>query len=149
MRVAGTGSVARRNRIRSTGGTTVSTWAIGIDLQNGASALDNTIDGVAARAGGNGNAYGLYVDMGGASGVVARNRIRGVARDGAGGSFGVHAGGYNRLVLRDNVLVASAAGGTALACDLAAGTRARGNTLSGWTTPYVNCVAASANVVRP
>jgi hypothetical protein len=149
MRLSGTASVARRNRIDTTGGSTVTPWAIGIDLHAGADAIDNAIDGVVARAGGGGNAYGVYLQGDGLSSVVARNRIRNVTRDGAGVSVGIHADSFDRLVLRDNDLVASPAGGTALQCDTAGGSKARGNAISGWTTAFANCVDATRNVVHP
>src|SRR5690606_12142559 len=58
--VWGPGSTARNNIVRDTGGSPDSSTVYGIFLWEGASAIDNTISGVYAAAGGNGNATGMH-----------------------------------------------------------------------------------------
>lgn len=148
--IGGAGSVVRGNQILDTGRGTNTTSAFALRVQSSTDVIDNTIDGVTARTGGNGSAYGIQATFDGGSGVIAGNRIRGLARDGGANNYGIYAEAFSRLVVRDNDLVGTAGNGLGLWC-YPSGTaaRVRDNTFSGWVTAIDNCTSGGGNVVRP
>jgi hypothetical protein len=146
----GEGAVFRDNQILDTGRGTNTTSAFGLRLQSSADAIDNIIDGVTARTGGNGSAYGIQATFDSGSGSLSGNRIRNLAKDGSAGIYGIYAEAFTRVTIRDNDVIGSAGNGAGIWC-YPAGTaaRVRDNTLSGWTTAIEDCPSGGGNVVRP
>jgi hypothetical protein len=143
VELEGDGSTIRRNRIFSTGGAVD---VAGIRITSAVDVRDNTIYGVTAKVGGNGNAFGI-VGTGSASGSITGNRIRGLAKDGGGSPFGIVNLGSTRMIVRRNDLVGDGTG-IGLLCSSAT-TRVRDNTLSAWATAIDTCASGAGNVVRP
>jgi hypothetical protein len=109
-------SVARRNEVLNTGGSTVYATPYGILAYNAVDLIDNTVAGVTARVGGGGSSYGIYTNNNGNS-TVSGNRVRGVAKDGAGTTWGIFIYGTGRQSIRDNdVLGTGIVGSVGLYC---------------------------------
>lgn len=139
----GDGSIVRRNRVYSTGGAIDPS---GINIASAADVRDNVIDGVTAKSGGGGNAFGIS-GTGAASGSIEGNRIRGVVGDGGGSAFGIANIASTRMVMRRNVLVGNGTG-YGLLCNTAT-TRVRDNTISAFAFAIDTCASGAGNVVRP
>lgn len=142
----GDGSIIRRNRVFDTGGTTTTINAYGIyGNSTGASMdiLDNTVSGVVARTGGNGNAYGIRTE--GATGSVSGNRVRGVVKDGTGEADGIYVNNSVRVNMRKNEVTGGGLYGLVCA---SSNSRAKDNVINGFTTGIINC-ADDGNVIKP
>lgn len=148
VNVHGTGSVVRRNFVTDTGASTASDFATGIYTRASVDVADNLVDGVAARIGSNGNAYGIYTE-GNPSGTVSGNRVRGVARAGTGSAWAVFNNNSGRMTVVDNDLVSfSPVQAYGVRCQNAQG-GASGNVISGFVTALVTCTSDGGNVVAP
>lgn len=143
--VEGDGSVAQRNRVFDTGGSTVSASAYGIIAFYSVDILSNTVSGVVATASGGGFATGIETDAN-PSGRIIGNGISGLLPDGAGQAQGIINFTSDRLSLRENDVVG---GGTfGLKCSGGNGS-ARDNMISGFTTAISNCTDSGGNTVIP
>ena len=144
--VGGDGSAVRRNMVLDTGHSTLNASAFGIALSGGADAIDNSVHGVAARAGGNGDAVGIWTYLG-TGGSISRNRVWSVAADGSGITTGIFNAQPDRMVVTANHV---AGGGTGVGLECAVGTgRARDNVIHGFTSNIVGCGDAGGNDVSP
>jgi hypothetical protein len=154
--VAGDGSIVRRNRVFDTGGTTVAAsadGALGIFVQYSADVLDNTVSGVAATSGTNGNAVGISAyfnhDFGGLVGSsIKGNRVRGLSAAGTGVTAGFITHVTQRIILRNNDFVGdSSAGSTGISC-YASDSHAKDNVINGFATGISVC-SDDGNVIAP
>jgi hypothetical protein len=144
----GDGSVARRNQVLNTGGTTVYSSVYGIYAFNSVDLIDNTVSGVTARSGSGGSAYGIYTSSN-TNGSINDNRVRALVKDGAGYARGIYNVSSGRLSMRGNDVVGDAsAGGIGLYCSSSAG-RARDNTINGFATGISGCTTDPGNVIAP
>jgi hypothetical protein len=145
----GDGSVARRNQVLNTGGSTVYATVYGIYSFNAVDLIDNTVSGVTARTGGGGSAYGIYTSNNG-NNTVSGNRVRGVARDGAGSTYGIFIYGTGRQSVRDNdVLGNGAVGSTGLYCSTNS-THVQDNRVFGFAYGIAGgCAQDDGNVTSP
>jgi hypothetical protein len=146
IQLEGDDSVARRNRIFNTGGSTADPAATGIGTNGAVDVLDNTIVGVSP--GTNGNGYGI-VSSDAPDATIAGNRVRGVTHGVSTVAVGIWALAHGRLAMRGNDLVGDASSGSfGLLCD-SAQARSRDNVISGWATSMQGCGSGGGNVVRP
>jgi hypothetical protein len=145
----GDGSVARRNQVLNTGGSTVYATVYGIYSYNAVDLIDNTVSGVTARTSGGGSAYGIYTNNNG-NNTVTGNRVRGVTRDGAGTAYGVFIYGIGRQSVRDNdVLGNGAVGSVGLYCSTNS-THVQDNRIFGFAYGISGgCAQDAGNVVDP
>jgi hypothetical protein len=143
--VSGAGGVVRRNQVIMTGGSTQEVNAYGIRTVYDTDVIDNTVDTVLPRAGGNGDGYGVYADLNqGAS--ISDNRVRNVFGDGTGAAHGIHGEGITRVTITDNQVI-GVGNGTAISCS-DSGSPARGNTIAGFQTALTGCDnVAGSNMV--
>jgi nitrous oxidase accessory protein NosD len=140
-------AVVRRNRVFNTGGTTLQLHGFGIWTYGTVDILDNTVSGVTARSGGNGNAWGIYAieDI---NGSIIGNGVRGLVRDGTGQTYGIQAQSATRVFLRNNDLVGdSNTGSHGLTCGNNGA--AKDNVTSGFETGIELCVDGGGNAFRP
>jgi hypothetical protein len=152
IQLAGDGSVARGNRVLTTGGSTHSSYrasAVGIATAYNVEVLDNTIDGVApiGDAGGNGQAMGIstYLNH---DGTVSGNRVRGVAGVGTGADHAIRNQDSGQVTMVENILNGSGrAASTGVHCGSIKGVAVR-NVLTGFHAPVVNCYR-DGNVEAP
>jgi len=145
----GDNSVARRNQVLNTGGSTVYATPYGIYAYNSVDLIDNTVAGVTARAGGGGSAYGIYTNNNQPA-TVSGNRVRGVVKDGAGTAYGIFIYGTGRQSARNNdVFGNGAAGSVGLYCSTIS-THAQDNRIFGFATGIAGgCVQDTGNVTDP
>lgn len=139
----GDASIIRRNRVYNTGGAVDPS---GIAFASAVDVRDNVVDGVSAKTGGGGNAFGIS-GLSTASGSVSGNRIRGLDADGSGLPLGITNLGTTRMVMRRNDLVGDGTG-VGLLCTSAT-TRVRDNTISAFATGIDTCASGAGNVVKP
>ena len=145
--VAGDGSVVQRNRLSTTGGSTISPGlAYGINSSNGVDFLYNSVDGVApaANLAGNGSAYGIYT-LSNLNGSFIGNRIRRLGQVGTGLGYGIRNAFSGRVSLERNHVIGL--GDYGLSCGDAAGS-AKDNIVNGFTTPLINCTNDGGNVYK-
>ena len=148
IQVEGDGSVIRRDRVFDTGGTTSAASAFGIVTSDSADVLDNTVSGVAATAGGNGNVFGIIVQFSN-SGQVAGNRVRGLAKDGTGITTGIYVNSSDRITIRGNDLVGDgSAPSIGLDC-FSNLDRSKDNYISAFATGISTCGDDGGNVIVP
>jgi len=158
LQIAGDGSTARRNRVLDTGGSTVASTtggAVGIYSQYYADVLDNTVSGVAATSGTDGDVAGISVQfsdvtLGSSVGSsIDGNRVRGLSPAGTGTAGGIISFQTQRLVLRNNDLVgdSSAGSATGIAC-YASDSHAKENVINGFATGIFAC-SDDGNVIAP
>ena len=141
----GDNSVARRNLVLNTGGSTVYATPYGIYAYNSVDLIDNTVAGVTARSGGGGSAYGIYTNNPN-GGSVSGNRVRNVAKDGAGVNYGIYIYGTGRQVVQDNDVFGSGATSVGLYCSTIH-THARNNVVTGWATAIGGgCTQGDGNI---
>ena len=146
--VSGDGSLVQRNRVNTTGGSTVDLGvAYGITATYGVDILDNSVDGVAPAAdnGGSGTAYGIYSAIN-LTGSLNGNRVRGLAPMGAGGAYGIFNSSSGRISLERNHVTGP--GNFGLRCTDSTG-RAKDNILGGFGTAVLNCADDGGNVNGP
>jgi hypothetical protein len=144
----GDASVARRNQVLNTGGSTVYATVYGIYSYNSVDLIDNTVSGVTARAGGAGSAYGIYTSSN-TNGSINGNRVRALVKDGAGIARGIYNATSGRITMRNNDVVGDAsAGSTGLYCSSSSG-RARDNNVTGFVTGISGCTVDTGNVIAP
>ena len=147
--VDGSGSVVRRNRVFDTGGSTNGVFdAVGIYALKNVDVVDNLVSGVAAPAGGNGNAFGI--DSNALSGSrIQGNGVREVVGDGTGHGYGIYNYDSGHLSIYDNDVVGSGdAGSIGLYCK-DDHTRAVDNNISHFNTGISFCGDVSGNNVTP
>ena len=146
--VDGDGIVVQRNRIFDTGPSTVSAMAIAVYAIGGVDVVDNTISGVVAATGGNGDARGVFL-FSNQDGRIADNRIRGLVSDGTGDMYGVLTTLASYITVRGNDLVGDgSATSVGISC---AGSNAvtRDNAISFFGTGNYACNDHGGNVVKP
>ena len=145
MYVSGEGSLVRNNRVVDTGGSTVMSSAIGMQVSSGVDVIDNTISGV-APGNANGGATGIRAS---GPGSIRRNRVRRLAATGSGATFGIRAEGTGRRVMQDNHVQGpgpETSGSVGIDCFASAAT-ARGNIVAGFETGIAGCLS-NANAVN-
>jgi hypothetical protein len=147
LRVDGNRSIVRRNRIADTGGSTAQARAFAVITNGTVDVLDNTVAGVVARSGGNGNAYGVHATNN-ASGSLSNNRLRAILRDGTGVAYGIYHATSGRVVMRDNDLLGAGGPGLGLRCHSADGS-ARDNLILGFSAGISGCSNDGGNVNVP
>lgn len=145
----GDGSVARRNQVLNTGGSTVYAPAYGIYAYSSVDLIDNTVASVLPRVGGGGSGYGIYTNNS-AGGTVSGNRVRGVAKDGAGTAYGIFIYGTGRQSIRDNdVLGNGGVGSVGLYCSTNS-SHAQNNRIFGFPLGIGGgCAQDAGNVTAP
>jgi hypothetical protein len=145
----GDNSVARRNQVLNTGGSSVYATPYGIYAYNSVDLIDNTVAGVTARAGGGGSAYGIYTNTN-LPATVSGNRVRNVNKDGAGTPYGIYIYGTGRQVVRDNdVFGTGTAANVGIYCSTLY-THVMSNMITGWSTPIAGgCTQGDGNVTTP
>ncbi len=147
MQVEGDGSIARRNIVTDTGGSSLAT-SFGIYGRYTVDLLDNTVSTVFVRAGLNGPTYGLYAtdNLGGS---ISGNRIRQVLKAGTGAVRALQTTNSGRITVQGNDLIGNGfAASVGLGCH-GANSRARNNVVSGFTTAVSNCGDAGGNDISP
>lgn len=144
LSVLNDGSIVRRNRVLDTGGSSVFANVAGILTTESVDIVDNTVSGVVAPAGSNGNARGIRT-WGAYDASVSGNRVRGVQADGTGISFAVSNQESARVILRDNDLSGDGTD-VGISCHDNSG-YALQNTINGFVEPVVGC-AGHNNVVK-
>jgi hypothetical protein len=147
INVNANGSVVRGNRVMATGGSTVSATAFGVVAYGSVDVLGNRIHGVAARVGGNGAAYGVFVS-GNPDGSVDDNLVSGVTKDGTGSAYGLWLDASTRVSVVGNHVTGAALPGIGVRCSSAA-SRARDNVVAGFTPGIDGCGDAGGNDVTP
>jgi hypothetical protein len=146
--VEGDGSVVRRNRVFDTGGATGSTNTLGIETRYSVEVLDNTVSGVLATAGTNGNVYGIDC-ISSTAGRIIGNGVRGLVPDGTGAANGIYAASATRVSIRDNDIDGNGgASSIGLHCTTS-GSHARGNLSVNFTTGLDLCTDDGGNVTTP
>jgi hypothetical protein len=149
--IEGDGSIARRNRIFDTGGTTSGHYAYGIFAVFAVDILDNTISGVVSTPGGNGDAYGIATTAD-SGGTIRNNRIRGLVSAGTGSSKGIyHLYQSDRLSMRDNNLIGDGSpNSVGIFCSNPnGGDRTIDNSIGGFGTAISFCNNSHGNLVTP
>ena len=103
--VTGSGSTVRRNEVIDTGGSTApgATTSQGIVAAGGMDIVDNNVSGVLA-SGGNGSAYGIYVEDLDA-GYITGNRVRELLPSGLGFRRGIWVESGARVTVKSNSIV--------------------------------------------
>lgn len=103
--VTGSGSTVRRNEVIDTGGSTApgATTSQGIVAAGGMDIVDNNVSGVLA-SGGNGSAYGIYVEDLDA-GYITGNRVRELVPNGLGFRRGIWVESGARVTVKSNSVV--------------------------------------------
>lgn len=111
--VSGDGAVVRGNEILDTGGAPSSSNPIGNGLGIysfiDTDIRDNTVNGVAARGGSNGSAFGIY-STSSASGVISGNQVRGLMPAGTGKRYGIYKQDPGAVAISDNKILQPDAG---------------------------------------
>jgi len=156
--IAGDGSTVRRNRVLDTGGSTAASangGAVGIAAQYSPDVLDNTVSGVTATSGTDGDATGIsmlfnHAALGSIVGSsVKGNRVRGLFAAGSGSIAGFGSFQAEKIVLQDNDFVGDAsAGSTGIVC-YSSTSHARNNMINGFATGISVCADDGANIVAP
>lgn len=158
--VSGDGSAVRRNEVIDTGGST----AAGVDQFQAINGLgdidviDNTISGVMAAGGSDGDVYGILTqDMD--AGTIKGNRVRNLVPDGSGLRRAIWNAGGNRVTIEDNTVVIDAAlivGEAGIRCGdgLLLNGASRNNTVLGTGLVFealglINCTPAGGDFVNP
>lgn len=148
IRVEGDGSVVRHNDILNTGGTSTTDTVWGIYTIKTVVIQDNTINGLAARVGSNGSAYGIHT-VSDSNGIIDNNRVRGLAKDGTGRIYGIHNSSASRISLTNNdVFGDSSPNSKGLFCNVAP-SRARNNVVGGFAADLYGCGDAGLNDLGP
>ena len=148
INVKGDGSVIRRNRIFTTGGSTQASDATGIAAFDSVDIINNVVSGVSATAGSNAQANGIYTSLN-LSGRIIGNAVRGLKADGIGLPRGLFNIGSTRITLRDNDIVGNgSADSNGIFCASSTG-RAFHNTVNGFDIPMFVCHDSGANYTLP
>lgn len=146
--VHGTGSVVRRNHVLDTGGTNTADFSLGIYTYNSVDVIENLVSSVVARAGSNGNAYGIHTEAN-PTGSISSNRIRGLVRQGTGYAWGIFNSNSGRVILENNDLVSlSPTNAYGVRCHNAQGSSI-GNIINGFAAGIINCSPDGGNLVAP
>jgi hypothetical protein len=148
LRVAGDGSIVRRNVVVDTGGSTQPTTdAYGLRTVDAVDVQDNTVAGVTAATSSSAAAYGIYV-YDNPSGSIAGNRVRAIFGDGIGAAHGIYlAIGGRSVVAQNHVFGNGATGSTGIMCE-GSSESVLDNVISGFATGLV-CHDDGGNVIRP
>ena len=149
LRVEGDNSVVRRNLVSNIGGLTDTSHAFGIYTGYTVDILDNTVSGLTAGTGGNGNAYGITA---GGPGRIVGNRVRGLKKGTGpvpGTTYGINSGSGYRDFIRGNQLTGdSSSGSRGLVCS-GNESSARDNVITGFASAIVNCTNSGGNISGP
>jgi len=145
VNVDGDGSVIRRNRVFDTGGSTLQADAYGISGYYTVDIVDNSVSGVAARAGGNGSAVGIYTNSS-VGGNVIGNRVRGLFKDGTNLAVGIANVVDTRVEMRDNNIIGI--GEIGLSCGNTNDT-AKDNVINGFGVALISCSDVGGNAILP
>jgi hypothetical protein len=152
IHLSGDGSVARRNRVLTTGGSTHASYraqAVGIATVHNVEVIDNTVDGVApiGDGGGNGLAIGIHTTSNN-DGTLGGNRVRGVSGIGSGVDYGIRNQSSGQVTMVENTLNGSGrTGSVGIACSNGEGVAAR-NVNTGFVTAMSACYG-EGNVEAP
>ena len=147
--VEGDGSVIRRNRIADTGRSTAGGPAIGIRTAYSVDIIDNTVTGVYATSGSDGDAHGIVI-VDNPDGQIDGNRVRRIVGNGTGVAFGIHSSTSGRISLRDNELVGDGTtGSTGLFCDPGSEAITLDNAVSHFDTANSDCGDDGGNIEMP
>ena len=144
----GDGSVARRNLVADTGGSTVSTTAAGIVTAMDVDVIDNTVASVFVDQGTDREAYGISASDN-TSGSIRGNRVRNLSVLGAGTTFGIFNAVSSHVVMRDNHVVGSGTSESTIgiACGDSSG-MTRDNVINGFQTGVDQCTDDDTDVVK-
>jgi hypothetical protein len=150
LRVEGDGSLARRNRVIDTGGTTTvgNANAYGIQTWYTVDVLDNTVSGVVATGSSNGNAFGIDA-ISNVDGNISGNRVRGLLKVGSATVFGIFASGSDHVVIRNNDLAGDGSVGSGPVACSGSDSSARDNTFSRFSGVLAGCSDDGGNVTHP
>jgi hypothetical protein len=148
MNIDGDGSTIQRNRVFDTGGSTLHTGAYGIVAHYDVDLLDNSVSGVAARAGAGGSAVGIQNSFNNGN-SVNRNRVSGLLPDGAGLAIAIFNTTASNIAIRDNDLFGTGiVGSVGIACQSSSGS-AKNNVIGDFATPIQACSDDGGNSVHP
>jgi hypothetical protein len=148
IRVSGDGSTVRRNLVFDTGGSSAGSAAFGILALFAVDLLDNTISGVTATAGGNGDAVGIRTLLNSGSSIIG-NRVRGLSPDGSGEAVGIRSESAGRIAMRDNELAGNAGTGSIAMDCFDANNSAKHNHIDAFASAFSVCSDDGGNIVRP
>lgn len=158
--VSGDGSAVRRNEVINTGDSAITglTAFMGIYGQGEMDVIDNTVSGVIATTGSNGDVYGIQT-QGMNAGTIKGNRVRLLAANGTGLRRGVWNSGGNHSSVQANTVVLDSgllAGEAGIRCGdaLVLNNVSRENTVMGTGVPgaalgLINCTTAGEDFVNP
>jgi hypothetical protein len=145
IRVIGDNSTVRENQVVDTGGTTLALTSYGISTTKSVDILGNTVATVTGRAGSGIGAYGIYTSTN-PSGVVADNRVRGLAADVGAANFGIFNAQATNVIVRGNsVSNLPNTTGYGLRCT-GSGSVAVSNVIQGYSIPISGCKDAAGNI---
>lgn len=148
LQVEGDGSVIQRNRVFDTGGANFLSEAYGMYTTGSVEILDNTVSGVVATSGTNGNAYGIYADTNPES-SISGNRVLRLVKAGTGATRGIYSLGSDHIAMHNNdVFGDSSANSIGLRCTSSSGS-AKDNVVSGFLAGISNCSNDGGNAVHP
>jgi len=150
LRVEGDGSVVRHNLVSRVGASnstnpTGTTW--GIYTVGSVNLSDNTVDGIIARQGSNGSAYGIYTWKN-PDGTIEGNRVHNLYASGTGNIFGIANIASGRVSVLDNDLFDYTHIGTGVSCADSSG-RLKGNIINGFALAVLRCGKAKDNDISP
>jgi parallel beta-helix repeat protein len=138
----------RRNRVIDTGGATSTNGALGMWLLGNGDVIDNTVDTVWGRPGGNASVEGIY-SRNNNSGVIADNRVRNLLPAGSGIATAIYTSDSSLVTIQRNVVHGGMNG-------LAVGIRCSGtggvaldNVIRGFGTPRLTCTDGGGNYTAP
>ena len=143
--IMGSGGVARRNQVFDTGGAPSATYTIGIRGYWDVDLIDNTIDTVAPRAGGNGFGFGILVGES-SGGSIVGNRVRNVLFDGTGAAVGISNVMGSRYTISDNQVI-GLDNGLGIVCEDSVQPTTLRNTVVGFQTARVGCNDDGGNLI--
>lgn len=148
--VRGDASVIRRNLVIDSGRSTNpgTDNAYGISTQSAVDILDNTIGGVSAQSGSNGNAYGIMTSaITGTAPSISGNRVRDLVPAGTGAARGIAVASIVPAMISENLLFGPGAG-IGVSCS-SGSARARDNIVNGFATGLSFCTNAVGNDITP
>lgn len=141
----GDGSVARRNVVLDTGGSSVVASAHGFYTTYAVDVLDNTVSGVFAN---NGDTYGIRT-MSNGSGSLSGNRVRNVVQASGGIARGIANYSSGRITVIGNTVSGNGGASTiGILCSGSSG-RTKNNVVVGFATGISLCGDAGGNDVGP
>jgi hypothetical protein len=145
--VEGDGSVVRRNLVFDTGGTPLTANVFGITSKYSVDILDNTVSGVTANSGFDGDAIGIYTTSN-PDGSITGNRLRGLLRAGTGFAAGIDNALSGRITITGNHAIGAGGSFVGIRCTDASGS-AKDNVMNGFTTGLATCTDSGGNAIIP